>query len=170
VKYRPGSTAPHIDNRVPLEKLPVQVRLANDEDINFIFSSWLKSFKTSNLSYNVVNTIYYTEQHKTIEKILKSSTVLVACNSDDPTQVYAWACGERIDGIFCLHYVYTKHNFRSMGFGKLLLNGFDHDFKTAGICSHYTKIAERLAPKYNLLYHPYVLFSTFSEQKEKSDE
>jgi ribosomal protein S18 acetylase RimI-like enzyme len=82
----------------------------------------------------------------------------MACNDEDPSQVYGYICAGNIDGIFVLHYIYVKHSFRNLGVGKSLLNAFEHDVSNAAIYTHHTRIAERLAAKYNFLYHPYVLF------------
>lgn len=148
----------------------VQLRPANAEDISFIFNSWLKSFRNSYFSKNIVNTVYFTEQHKVIEGILKTSTVIVACNPDDISQVYGWICAERIDGIFCLHYLYVKHSFRSLGIGRILFNSFEHDQTCAGIYTHATRPGETLGIKFNLIFHPYVLFSTYGYKRENQPE
>lgn len=142
----------------------VFLRPANEEDISFIFNSWLRSFRTSFFARSVVNSIYFTEQHKVIENCLKTSECIVACNPDYPSQVYGWICAEKIDGIFCLHYLYVKHDFRKLGIARILFNAFEHG-EGAGIFTHYTKSCERLSIKLNLIYHPYILFSTYSKKE-----
>lgn len=143
----------------------IQFRPANEEDISFIFNSWLKSFRNSYFCKGIVNTIYFTEQHKVIEGILRTSTAIVACNPEDPSQLYGWVCAEKIDGVFCLHYLYVKHSFRSLGLARLLINTFDHDASQAGIYTHATRASEDLGRKFNLIYHPYVLFKTYAKKE-----
>lgn len=140
-------------------KPSVRLRVANEEDIPFIFSSWLKSYKNSLFACRLPNTIYYTEHHKLIERILKVSDVIVACNNDDPSQVYGWACASKVDGIFCLHYLYVKHSFRNLGIGSILFNSYEHDSSTAGLYTQHTRPMETFAPKHNLIYHPYILIN-----------
>lgn len=141
------------------QDFPLKVRRATNEDIPFIFNSWLRSFReTGYLAHAITNTIFYENHHRLIQKILKRSwaTTFVVCPEDHTNQILAYMVAERIDGVFVLHYVYTKHTFRKMGLAKSLLNNFDHDTTFASCCSHLTKIAERFLMKYNMIYHPYV--------------
>lgn len=151
-------------------KLPIRYRAATAEDANFIFNSWLKSYRYSQFSRLIANEVYYTEHHKILESLVKECKVIVACNQDDPSQIYGYICAGELDGFLVVHYVYVKHSFRNMGIGKSLLNVFDHDPSTAAIYTHNTRIADRLAPKYNLVFHPYVLFKDFSPKEEPTDE
>lgn len=137
-------------------KEQIRFRPANEEDISFIFSSWLKSFRNSQFAKNLVNSVYFTEHHKVIEKIVKSSHVIVACNEQDTSQIYGWICAQQVDGIFCLHYIYVKHPFRKMGLARALINFFEHGKDCAGVYTHHTRVFEILAIKFNLIYHPYI--------------
>jgi GNAT superfamily N-acetyltransferase len=139
----------------------ILLRSANEEDISFIFNSWLKSFRNSFFCKGIVNSVYFTEHHKLIEKILKTASAVIACNPEDPSQVYGWICAEEIDGVFCMHYLYVKHSFRGLGIGRLLFNTFTHESGLAGIYTHQTRASETLGIKLNLIYHPYVLFSSY---------
>ena len=165
-----GMTGPKKDLMFEKVKDKIRLRTATEEDVPFIMNSWLKSFRGSMFARNVINTVYFTEHHKLIERLLKSSSVIIACNDEDSSQVYGWICAEEVDGIFCLHYVYIKHAFRNLGIGKLLFDVFKHDMSTAGIYTHYTRIADKLAAKYNMLYHPYILTNYVKEVKESKDE
>jgi GNAT superfamily N-acetyltransferase len=84
---------------------------------------------------------------------------LVATDPADPATIYGYLVFERIEGIFVLHYVYVKHTFRAMGVMRQLMAATEQDFKLAGLFSHMTEIMERLALKYNLVYHPYILIN-----------
>lgn len=146
-------------------QLPIRLRPATQDDVPFLFSSWLKSYKYSLWAKNITNTIYFAEHHKVIERLLKNYNVIIACNNDDPTQIFGFICAGKVDGIFCLHYIYVKHSFRNLGIGKQLLNAFQHDASTAAVYTHHTRIAERLAPKYNFVYHPYLLINLPEEEQ-----
>ncbi len=152
------------------KKLPIRLRSANEEDIPFIFNSWLKSYRNSYFAKAVTNTVFYTEHHKLLEKIIENNQVVIACKNDEPDQIYGWICAGKTDGIFTLHYVYVKHPFRGFGVGKQLLNVFDHDPAFAGIYTHHTKTAERLAPKFNMIYHPYVIINGYGESNDNKKE
>jgi hypothetical protein len=141
------------------ENLPLIIRPANENDVPFIFNSWLRSFRNGTLCRGVDNTIYFTEHHKLIERLLKTAKVQVAADANDIANILGWLCYEEIDGIFTVHYIYTKHTFRCLGVMRQLMKDTGHDFTTAGIHTHMTEIFNRLALKYNLLYHPYVLIN-----------
>jgi len=151
-------------------KEQIRLRPANEEDIPFIFSAWLKSFRTSLFARNLTNSVYFTEHHKVIEKIVKNAHVIVACNDADPSQIYGWICAQEVDGIFCLHYIYVKHPFRKMGLAKMLINAFEHGKDCAGIYTHHTRVFEILAIKLNLIYHPYIWAGPSFLNKETKDE
>jgi ribosomal protein S18 acetylase RimI-like enzyme len=136
----------------------IRLRPVIDDDTAFIFNSWLKSYRFSHFGEKITNTIYFTEHHKILEKLMASSKVLIACNQEDPSQVYGYIVGGELDGIIVLHFIYVKHTFRNMGIGKTLLDAWGHDKEKAGVYTHHTRIADRLASKYNFVYHPYLLF------------
>lgn len=152
------------------KQLPIRLRLANDEDIPFIFNSWLKSYRNSYFAKNISNTIFYSEHHKLLEKVINQSKIVVACKEDEPDQIYGWICAGKTEGIFTLHYIYVKHPFRSFGVGKALLNAFEHDTESAAVYTHHTKVAEKLAAKYNMIYHPYVIINDHSEDNIEDGE
>ena len=145
------------------QKPPIRLRKANQEDVGFIINSWLKSFKYSTWCRNVTNTIYFAEHHKIIERLLKNFDTVIACNDNDPSQIYGFINAGSVDGIFCLNYIYVKQAFRNLSVGKALLNSFEHDPSTASVYTHHTRIAERLAAKYNMIFHPYLLINVAKE-------
>ena len=152
--------------RVDLSKNPVRVRKAEGSDIGFIFSSWLKSYRDAFFPENISTTIYYSEHHKVIERLLKGCETYVACNDNDVAELYGFICGEHIDGIFVLHYVYVKQLYRSLGVGTMLLNMFKHDPSLASIYTHHNKLAIKLAAKYNLVHSPYLALTPDYRKEE----
>lgn len=154
-----------MSNKTP----PIRLRKAIQDDVSFIFNSWLKSYKYSLFARNITNTIFYTGHHKVIERLLKHNDTIVACNNDDPTQIFGFINAGKIDGIFCLNYLYVKQSFRNLGIGKALLNAFDHDANIASVYTHHTRISEKLAAKYNMVYHPYLLIN-LEDSKDDTQE
>ena len=145
---------------------PIRLRSSVKEDLPFIYNSWLKSYRFSHFGEKITNTIYFTDHHKVLENLIKQSEVLIACNGEDPSQVYGYVVGGDVDGISLLHFIYVKHTFRNMGVGKTLLDALGHDKEKAGVYTHHTRMADKLAAKYNFVYHPYLMF----ESKEVSNE
>ena len=142
----------------------ILLRPAASEDVSFIFSSWLKSFRNSFFAKPIDNTVYFSEQHKLIEKLVKQAPVIMACNPDDISQIYGFICAQRIEGVFCLHYLYVKHSFRKLGIGRALVNSFEHDSSSAGVYTHHTACGEILKHKFNLVYHPYILSTGYLKE------
>lgn len=149
------------------EELPIRVRPAVEGDIAFIFSSWLKSYRSALQVKQIINTVFFAEHHKVIEGILKTSTTYVICDAADPVNIFGYICAEEIDGVFVLHYIYVKHTYRNLGLGKLLLNQFNHETGSAGMCTHLTKIGEKLAEKYGFVFSPYLAVTSEYEKKRK---
>jgi ribosomal protein S18 acetylase RimI-like enzyme len=151
------------------QNLPIRLRPATEEDVPFVFNSWLKSYRSSVATKHISNTIFFAEQHKIIEALVIQNQVIMACNDKDPTQVYGYICAGQVDGIFTLHFVYVKHSFRNLGIGKMLLNAFDHNTDTAAIYTHHTRFADKLAPKFNFVYHPYTIFPVVFEYYKRRE-
>ena len=147
------------------ENKSIRLRPMVEDDLAFIFNSWLKSYRFSHFGEKITNTIYFSDHHKVVENLIGTSKVVVACNQDDPTQVYGYIVGGKLDGISVLHFIYVKHTFRNMGVGKTLLDAMGHDKEKAGVYTHHTRMADKLAAKYNFVYHPYLMF----ESKEVSN-
>jgi hypothetical protein len=140
--------------------MPISIREALEGDIPFVFSSWLKSFRTGLITKFVDNNIYFSEQHKVVERLLRRSNTIMAVSPTDPATIYGYLVTERIDGILVVHYGYTKQTFRGMGVLRQLLATIEHDFnRNTGLYTHSTVISARLGIKYNLIYHPYILIN-----------
>jgi ribosomal protein S18 acetylase RimI-like enzyme len=141
----------------------VLLREPNKDDINFIFSSWLKSFRSSNFAKNVTNTIYFDQHHKVIESLLQNSKIIVACNRDDKKQIIGYMVATKINDILTIHYAYVKHPYRRLGVGKLLLSAFDHDPTEVSCYTHDTHMSNKLAAKFNLIYQPYLMIISLAK-------
>ena len=141
-----------------MEKTKCRIRPMVDEDIPFIFNSWLKSYRFSHFGEKITNTIYFQDHHKVIERIIKNSKTFVACDPEDSSQLYGYIVAGLEEGILVLHFIYVKHTFRNLGIGKTLLDALGHDKSNAAVYTHHTRMADKLAAKYNFVYHPYLMF------------
>lgn len=140
-------------------KLPIRIRAAANEDIGFIFNSWLKSYRNAQYVNGISNTIYFSSHHKLIEQILIRSNVQIACSQEDPSQIYGYSVSEKMEGFLVVHYVYVKHPFRNLGIGNSLLQTSGYDPKNATINTHSTDLSRRVQGKYNLVFHPYLAYN-----------
>lgn len=141
------------------ESLPITVRVASQSDIGFIFNSWLKSYKGGGLfTYDIPPAVYFTEHHKILERLLKRSTVIVACDSQDPTLIYGYLIAEEIEGFPVLHFCYVKNTFRGFGISNILLACLKIEMNSPLFISHMTKAFKmRLMHKFHIIYNPYLM-------------
>ena len=140
-------------------KIAIRIRPAQAEDVNFIFNSWLKSFRNGLICKDVENTIYFNEHHKLIEKLVKRGTTRVACVADDPANIVGWACYEKIAGILAFHFAYTKHIYRGLGVLRQIMLELNQNHNLASLYTHQTSLGKKLSHKYNMIYHPYILMN-----------
>lgn len=146
----------------------VMLRGIQEDDLHFIFSSWLKSYRSSNFAKNITNTIYFDQQHKLIEHLLSSSQVVIACRKEDPKEIFGYIVASKIGNVFAVHYVYVKHLFRHLGIGKLLLNSLNPQDAQAMCYTHDTPTATRLAAKFGLVYHPFLIFGIVNQSESEA--
>ncbi len=105
-----------------MSKVGINIRYAHDMDVDFITSSWLKSFRDGYFNATVPNRVYFTQHHKILENLLPTATVLVACNAEKPDQILGWMCYQ-VDGKVCiLHYIYVKDLMRGHGIAQRLFD------------------------------------------------
>jgi hypothetical protein len=82
-------------------------------DIEFITSTWLRSYRDS-APRGVSNDLYYAAEHTAIERmwVAPEVTWLVATTQKYPTYILGWFCGELTDIGPVIHYVYVRHGVR----------------------------------------------------------
>jgi hypothetical protein len=146
-------------NQVNRTMMPIAIRDASEGDVPFIFNSWLESFRSGPVPKFVDNKIYYAEQHKLIERLLRRCTVKMAVDPADPAQIYGYLVCEQTEGIPTYHYAYTKQTYRGMGVCRQLFKEVGHDSAVAAISTHTTVKGAPVSRRYNLIYHPYILIN-----------
>ena len=142
-----------------MEKSQCRLRPMIEDDLPFLFNSWLKSYRFSHFGEKITTTIYFEDHHKVIDKILKNNQVIMACSPEDSSQLFGYIVAGREDDILVLHFIYVKHTFRNMGIGKTLLDAVGHSSDVASVYTHHTRMADKLSSKYNFVYHPYLMFN-----------
>jgi hypothetical protein len=101
-------------------EIKIQFREAVENDLELVFSSWLKSYRCSQLARTIPTTAYYEGHHKVIERLVVKSRVICAVDPEDSNHVYGWCCWENTTTPV-LHYVYVKFSFRRLGIGLKLI-------------------------------------------------
>ena len=102
--------------------MQIQLRPAKAEDLNFVFDSWMKSWRISKYAGVIPNNMFYDVQRTLIEDLIARGARLVVAHPDGRDDVIlGWACGEEKDGAAVLHYRYTKDPFLGLGIEAQLL-------------------------------------------------
>ena len=102
--------------------LPVAIRPADSGDVGLIYSSWLKSYWDARppALRGVPREVFFSDHghHGVITRLLPRSSVLVACEPEDPSEIYGWLCASPR----ALHYVYVKELWRRKHVATRLIN------------------------------------------------
>lgn len=94
-------------------------KLVTDEAL--IFQTWLKSYRYSDECKRMNNPIFFPRFGKIIEKIMKDSIFVMACDPLDEDQVYGYLAYKYIDDLFILHFIYLKKKYRKLGLSLKML-------------------------------------------------
>lgn len=134
----------------------VNIRTWNKSDLNFILSTWLRSFRHSSpMTKHLGSDIYYAFHEKVLKHTLAKSntTVLIATPENDPEVILGYMVVElTTDPI--IHFTYVKKAFRRFGIAKSLLAAAELD-GTIQI-THWTFDCEWIIKKYpQMVYNLY---------------
>lgn len=139
---------PHFDT----DELVVYRPLVAD-DVPFVFSSWLKSYREE--MRDVPGKVYFHHHQALIQKLLEKAAVYVAANAEDPSQILGYLACQNIRGVLVVHYLYVKAPFRNHGIASSLLQraragvvGIQH--------SHQTDAGARLMKHVSSVFNPYL--------------
>jgi hypothetical protein len=142
------------------------------KDLNFILSSWLKSYRNSDFATCISNDTYYAFHQGLISQILThpTNTLTIIASVEDPDQILGYASYSITKPI--IHYIYMKQPFRRLGLGRYLFEGVRNHFKTleenpVTICTHKCKRWARTSKALNLTYNPYMIGDLDESSKDK---
>lgn len=131
-----------------------EIRDAVADDLNFILSSWLKSYRQSSQFARYIPSRLYFEWHqKVIKRILERRTtkVRVAYTPGSPEVILGYFVAEDQGDVSVAHYLYVKKAFRRFGIAKELFSNFGYMEYT-----HMTDECRWILNKVlSLVYNPY---------------
>lgn len=136
----------------------VKYRALSLNDINFIYASWLKSYRQSEFAKDMPNDVFFTEHKEIINTILNNpnTSVHIICNPEDVDQVYGYLVEDATHQI--LHFAYIKYNYRHFHLMSTLLSTLGYTSKvTPTFITHIPRHYDIIKEKYNLVYNPYLL-------------
>lgn len=135
----------------------VKYRPHKESDINFIYSTWLKSYRQSSWAEMMPNSVFFSQHAEIIKQIIARPTtsITIICNPEDEEQVYGYLVSEANHSI--LHFAYIKYNYRKLSMMKTLLSTFGKSTHNTFI-THLPRHFNNIKDKYGLIYNPYLLF------------
>lgn len=138
----------------------VNYRSPNPSDINFFYSTWLKSYRQSSFATSICNEVFFAEHKSIIESILlnPNTNITVICNAQDQDQIYGYLVEDKIHKI--LHFAYIKYNYRKFHLMLTLLSHLGYitpNKATPTFITHLPRQYDIISEKYGFLYNPYLL-------------
>ena len=148
----------------------VEIREVIPSDTDFIYYSWLNSYKTTSyFAKRIRNYVFFFWHHKIVDRILNGSTarILVASPKNEPEVIIGYLVYEVLDPIKykqdtdmeqktkTIHYAFVKQDFRNHGMLKALLHKAEIDIDQA-FFSHWTYDWNQIMEKHpQMIYDPY---------------
>ena len=138
----------------------------DERALSLVLDSWTKTvaaeppwdFSTPHHTPPLPHPIMIYEHDTILKKIIRNSTITLACDPDDPDTVWGYVC---TDGDL-LHFIYVKSAFRGFGIGgclmraaKLLVPDYQHSTSKDVITSHRTESLFKAFPEVRFLWNPY---------------
>lgn len=129
------------------------IRPWSEADNNFVYSSWLRSFKTSHYAGSLPDNLYWPAYQVALEQILTqpNTRCLVACNPEFPDQIFGYIVFDEPGEV--VHYVYVKGPFRKLGIGSELLR-FATNGRAEVSYTFRTPDVQHLSKKVRMVFRP----------------
>lgn len=88
-----------------------------------VMQSWARGARANPEALRMPKDAFYGWHRAQLDALLaRGATVLVARDTESPVYVYAWLCAERVGDAVCVHFAYTKSDWRERGIGRALLD------------------------------------------------
>jgi hypothetical protein len=130
--------------------LPIVLRPATEQDLGFVYKSWLESYRNSPFGKNMTSPHYYKIQFSIVAELLSTCGVTMACLQDEPDTICGFICHSLSPAdISIVHYLYVKLLFRKDGVAKKLFQSINPTTPT--VCSHTNKVFNSIRHKNNLI-------------------
>lgn len=134
--------------------------LPEKTEIGFILKTWGREhYKT--MPRQFPQRLFFTEFGAIMAELAKRAKCAVASNPDDINQIQGFAIGKVAeDGVFLLHFVYVRPEFRRMGLCREMCAYLGYDeTKHELVATHWSDYASKIDRKGKpIIYHPYILY------------
>lgn len=126
----------------------IEVRKAQEQDTNFILSTWLKGALHGNSFFSLIpRDTFFENYERVIKAIIERAETRIATLPDDPNIILGYSVTE--PGI--IHWVYVKKAWRKMGIAKTLTQG---PFDTV---THVTDLSLAILKNKPKIFNPFLI-------------
>lgn len=147
---------------------PYKLRPSKASDNDFIYGSWLESFRHGPISLSIElkgpeglhkralleSEIYYRNYRKVIDRVLSASRVDVLCNPEDEDHVFGFIVHRNLaHNVNAVSFIYIKQPFRRMGLSDILLK----EIKDSNlVATHAKQNVVKFIKKHGMIYNPFL--------------
>lgn len=125
------------------------IRDSVEDDIPFIFATWLRGLYHGNTWFKQIpDALYFETYHRILEKVLERPTtsIKVACFKDEPNVITGYAVYTNTT----LHWVFVKTGWRRVGIAKRLVPA------SITQTTHLTSLGQNIKPS-DWIFNPFAL-------------
>ena len=126
-------------------KISIAFRPYATTDINFILSNWLHTWANAPANFGVHKHVYYKTAEAHIKDTLARCGAIVACDPNDPDDLFGFIAAEYMDDETVIHWIHVKPSFRGFGIGRALFKKVhtkDSPPFTTAYCPRYDSVDE----------------------------
>lgn len=142
------------------------IRDARPDDVNFIYATWLNSYRSDSwIGASCFKEVFFRNYSRVIDRILAhpECSVRVAARKDDESVIFGYCVYEPE----ALHYVFVKECFRKWGVAKSLVEPIQKSLK---YFTHRTHTATPIIGRcLGFQYNPFLLFQQAHPPGDPSD-
>ena len=141
-------------------KPDILYRDARPTDANFVISSWLESYRSSDYAKHMPKSVYFDNYKHVVTKLLSNARVIIACNPEDWDQIFGYiSFSDIVPHAPVLHYMYVKYPFRKMRIAEGMFKEMGRLTLPEGpiICTHANSLFDDKCKKYDLIYNPFLI-------------
>ena len=124
--------------------LPITIRPLIANDLNFVYDTWLMSYRNTLMPEGGARDKFYRMMRKRVSMLLlRGAKALVAVDPSEPDYIYGFICAEEN----LLHYVYVKDAYRGNGVSLQLTAEAGLGGASPLFCTHWSTAFDRISIK-----------------------
>lgn len=125
-------------------------------DLNFILSSWLKTYKYSGPTVRrMFDRVYYEVYEPKVKELIKRSDVYIASLREDEDVIVGYLAIERLTDRDIIHFCAVKDSWQKMGIARQLIDAARPQPST--YYTHWTSPMVSLSHKIPYIFQPFLI-------------